>query len=220
MDWVYFGENYRVIKIFDCIWLSIYLIITWVINPSSAICFQTSVRVVKLQHLMLATCPANWPCRSRASDVTMQRPPDKNIWREQQCMACEATREINTKITAKWAHKQFVTTVSYFISYTTQETNKWRSSHTDSVWAPCLACCLLSDDDATIGCAVHCRTPQLWRKHVKSDITDSLSIGSIRGDMVTIGCVRNIVMSYFRTIHGMWRDSHSYRILSRPITSI
>ena len=69
-------------------------------------------------------------------------------------LVCEATREINTKITLEWVDKQCVMTVQtlfYFLRNIINPymTMKRRSSHTSSMSS---SLCLRSADDITIYC--------------------------------------------------------------------
>ena len=76
---------------------------------------------------------------------------------------------LNTKITLKWAHKQFVatTTLSLFLTQQKEPTNE-NQKDDFHISTPHLVCC--SGDDVTTGCVKLVMTSQLvvwswWRRH-------------------------------------------------------
>ena len=96
--------------------------------------------------------------------------------------SCEATREINTKITHEWAQKQFVTRVHTLSYFSHNITNPWMTikmkifTHRPRVSLIWFSFCWWrhNPDDITM-------TRQLWRDHVNSAI--SLDIDFIHSDI-------------------------------------
>ena len=119
--------------------------------------------------------------------------------------SCDATREINTKITLEWTQKQFVMWVHAFILFLTQNNKSINDDKNDDLYTSSL--CLTRSifillmtsqsiaEDVT-------RTKQLWHDHMNS-ISNSLEINFIHGYIHGRSC-ENLLYLLFKD-----EDSHS-----------
>ena len=86
-------------------------------------------------------------------------------------MSYKAAREINTKITHKWAHKHFIKTKNALFYFLHNMMSPWWPTRWllhFNIMLPLV--CLCSDNDVKIDFAMLVIMSQLWRSHIKGNL--------------------------------------------------